>query len=35
MAKLDREAEENRQRESQWEPKKVFKPSAFVGRSEN
>ena len=35
MARLDREAEENRQREAQWEPKKVFKPSAFVGRSED
>jgi hypothetical protein len=35
MARLDREAELNRQREAQWQPKKVFKPSAFVGRSED
>jgi hypothetical protein len=27
MARLDREAELNRQREAQWQPKKVFKPS--------
>ena len=32
MARLDREAEQNRQREAQWQPKKVFKPSVFVGR---
>ena len=35
MARLDREAELNRQREAQWQPKKVFKPSAFVGRNED
>ena len=35
MARLDREAELNRQRESQLKPTKVFKPSAFVGRSED
>ena len=35
MARLDREAELNRQREAQWQPKKVFKPSVFVGRSED
>jgi hypothetical protein len=35
MARLDCEAELNRQREAQWQPKKVFKPSAFVGRSED
>ena len=35
MARLDREAEQNRQREAQWQPKKVFKPSVFVGRSED
>jgi len=35
MARLDREAELNRQREAQLQPKKVFKPSVFVGRSEN
>ncbi len=35
MARLDREAELNRQRESQLKPKKVFKPSVFVGRSED
>jgi hypothetical protein len=35
MAKLDREAELNRQRESRLKPRKVFKPSVFVGRSEN
>jgi len=35
MARLDREAELNRQRESQLKPMKVFKPSVFVGRSED
>jgi hypothetical protein len=35
MARLDREAEVNRQRESRLQPAKVFKPSAFVGRSED
>jgi hypothetical protein len=35
MARLDREAELNRQREAQLQPKKVFKPSVFVGRSED
>jgi hypothetical protein len=35
MARLDREAELNRQREAQWQSKKVFKPSVFVGRSED
>ena len=35
MARLDREAELNRLREAQSQPKKVFTPSAFVGRSEN
>jgi hypothetical protein len=35
MARLDREAEVNRQRESRSQPTKVFKPSAFVGRSED
>ena len=35
MAKLDREAELNRHRESQSKPTKVFKPSVFVGRSED
>jgi hypothetical protein len=35
MARLDREAELNRQRESRLKPTKVFKPSAFVGRGEN
>jgi hypothetical protein len=35
MARLDREAVQNRQREAQWQPKKVFKPSVFVGRSED
>jgi hypothetical protein len=35
MARLDREAELNRQRESRLQPTKVFKPSAFVGRSED
>jgi len=31
----DREAELNRQRESRLKPTKVFKPSVFVGRSED
>ena len=35
MARLDREAEANRQRESQLQSTKVFKPSVFVGRSED
>jgi hypothetical protein len=35
MARLDREAEVNRQRESRLQPTKVFKPRAFVGRSED
>jgi hypothetical protein len=35
MARLDREAELNRQREAQLQPRKVFKPSVFVGRSED
>jgi hypothetical protein len=35
MAKLDREAELNRQQESRLNPTKVFKPSVFVGRSED
>jgi hypothetical protein len=35
MARLDREAELNRQRESRLKPTKVFKPSVFVGRSED
>jgi hypothetical protein len=35
MAKLDREAELNRQRELRLKPTKVFKPSVFVGRSED
>jgi hypothetical protein len=35
MARLDREAELNRQRESRLKPAKVFKPSVFVGRSED
>jgi hypothetical protein len=35
MARLDREAEVNRQRELRLQPTKVFKPSAFVGRSED
>ena len=33
MAKLDREAELNRQLELRSQPTKVFKPSVFVGRS--
>ena len=35
MARLDREAEVNRQRESRLQPTKVFRPSVFVGRSED
>jgi hypothetical protein len=35
MARLDREAEVNRERESRLQPTKVFKPSVFVGRSED
>jgi hypothetical protein len=35
MARLDREAEVNRQRESRLQPTKVFTPSIFVGRSED
>jgi hypothetical protein len=35
MARLDREAELNRQREARLQPKKVFTPSVFVGRSED
>jgi len=35
MARLDREADLNRQRESRLKPTKVFKPSVFVGRSED
>jgi hypothetical protein len=35
MARLDREAELNRHRESQLKQTKVFKPSVFVGRSED
>ena len=35
MTKLDHEAELNRQRESRLKPTKVFKPSVFVGRSED
>lgn len=35
MAKLDHEAELNRQRESRLKPTRVFKPSVFVGRSED
>jgi hypothetical protein len=34
MARLDREAEVNRQREARLQVKKVFIPSAFVGRDE-
>ena len=33
--RLDREAEMNHQRESRSQPTKVFKPSVFVGRSED
>ena len=35
MARLDREAELNRQREARLHVKKVFTPSVFVGRSED
>ena len=35
MARLDREAELNRQRESRAKATKVFKPSVFVGRSKD
>jgi hypothetical protein len=35
MARLDREAELNRQREARLQMKKVFTPSVFVGRSED
>jgi hypothetical protein len=35
MERLDREAELNRQREARLQPKKVFTPSAFVGRNES
>jgi hypothetical protein len=35
MARLDREAEVNRLRESRLQPTRVFKPSPFVGRSED
>ena len=35
MARLDREAELNRQREARLKPTKVFKPSVFVGRNED
>jgi hypothetical protein len=34
MARLDREAELNRQREARLQVKKVFTPSVFVGRNE-
>ena len=34
MARLDREAEQNRQREERLRPVKIFKPSPFVGRGE-
>jgi hypothetical protein len=34
MARLDREAEQNRQREERLRPVKRFKPSPFVGRGE-
>ena len=34
MARLDREAELNRQREEQWAVRKVFKMTPFVGRQE-
>jgi len=34
MARLDREAELNRQREERLRPVKIFKPSPFVGRGE-
>ncbi len=35
MARLDREAELNRQREARLQVRKVFTPSVFVGRSED
>jgi hypothetical protein len=35
MTRLDREAELNQQREARLRPAKVFKPSPFVGRSED
>jgi len=35
MARLDREAELNRQREARLNVKKVFIPSVCVGRSED
>jgi hypothetical protein len=35
MARLDREAELNRQREARLQVKKVFTPTVFVGRSED
>ena len=35
MARLDRDAELNRQREARLQVKKVFTPSVFVGRSED
>ncbi len=35
MARLDREAEVNRQREARLQVKKVFTPSVFVGRNED
>jgi hypothetical protein len=35
MARLDREAELNRQREARLQPVKIFKPSPFVGRSQD
>ena len=34
MARLDREAAQNRQREERLRPVKIFKPSPFVGRGE-
>jgi len=34
MARLDREAEQDRQREERLRPVKIFKPSPFVGRGE-
>jgi len=35
LARLDREAELNRQREARLQVKKVFTPSVFVGRGED
>jgi len=35
MARLDREAELNRQRATRLQPAKVFRPSPFVGRGED